>query len=239
MAVLSRRSEFPSMTGLTINPAALVPAGWLFVRVILGVEWIRGGWQKIGDAGWTKAPVGGAVEGFLRGAIAKSTEGEHPEVQGWFADLTRDIFLPNADVLAYLVAYGELLVGLALIIGLLTRLSAIFGVAMNLAFLFAGTTSTNPQMLALGLALAAFGTTAGAYGLDRWVLSWLKEKTGPGLIRTAKFGVVVALAAVVAALAWIASDAETWIAAMAVAAVALAGFGALRQSADSFTDIHK
>ncbi len=234
MAVLSRRIESTSRTGITMNSVALVAAGWLFVRIILGVEWIRGGWEKIGDPGWTKAPVGGAVEGFLRGAIAKS-EGERPEVQGWFADLAGDVFLPNADVFAYLVAYGELLVGLTLIVGLLTRISVLFGVTMNLAFLFAGTTSTNPQMLVLGLALAAFGTTAGAYGLDRWVLPWLKEKTRPGIIRAVQLGVVGALVAVTAALAWIASDAETWIAAAAVAAVVLIVFGALQRGSGSFT----
>jgi thiosulfate dehydrogenase [quinone] large subunit len=209
-----------------------VPAGWLFVRVILGVEWIRGGWEKIGDAGWTKAPVGGAVEGFLRGAIAKS-QGDRPEVQRWFANLTEDVFLPNADIFAYLVAYGELLVGLALIIGLFTRLSVLLGATMNLAFLFAGTTSSNPQMLILGLALAANGTTAGAYGVDRWVLLWLRQRTGPSIIRTAQLGVLVALAAIVAALAWIASDAETWIAAVAIAAMALLLLGAVRQGAGS------
>ena len=232
MAVLSRRIAFPSRAGATVDSAALVSAGWLFIRLILGVEWIRGGWEKIGDGGWTTAPVGGAVESFLRGAIAKS-EGDRPEVQGWFADLTRDVFLPNADVLAYLVAYGELLVGLALIIGLFTRLSVLFGVAMNIAFLFAGTTSTNPQMLVLGLALAAFGATAGAYGVDRWVLPWLRERTGPEFSHAARLGVVGALVVVVAALAWIASNAETWIAAVAIAALALLLLGVVRQGAGS------
>jgi thiosulfate dehydrogenase [quinone] large subunit len=226
---------FPQRIGIAFSSVGLLSASWLFVRIILGVEWMRGGWEKIGDPGWTKSPVGGAVEGFLRGAIAKSTEGEHPEVQVWFADLTRDAFLPNADVLAYLVAYGELLVGLALIVGLFTRLSVLFGVTMNLAFLFAGTTSTNPQMLVLGLALAAFGSTAGAYGLDRWVLPWLEQKAGPEGVRATQFGIVAAVFIFSAALALIASDAETWIAAAAVAAVALIVFGPIRQSAGLLT----
>ncbi len=217
---------FPGLKGFALSRETISPAAWLFVRVILGIEWVRAGWEKIGDPGWTKAPVGGAIEGFLRGAIAKST-GERPEVQAWFANLTKDVFLPNADIFAYLVAYGELLVGLALIAGLLTRLSVLFGVTMNLAFLFAGTTSTNPQMLILGLALATFGNSAGVYGLDRWLLPWLKEKTAPAVIRTAKLGLAVALGVTGAALAWIASDAETWIAALAFAAVAMVVLGAL------------
>ena len=41
------------------------------------------------------------------------------------------------------------------------------GVLMNLAFLFAGSTSTNPQMLVVGLVIALVGGVAvGYYGLD-------------------------------------------------------------------------
>ena len=141
-----------------------LPEAWLFARLVLGIEWMRASFEKIGDPGWTGAPVGGAVQGFLQGAVAKSG-GDHPEVQHWFQTLTDKVFLPNADILAYLVAYGELLVGIALIVGFLTRISVLFGVAMNLAFLFAGTTSTNPQMLVLGLAIASFGASAGILGV--------------------------------------------------------------------------
>jgi thiosulfate dehydrogenase [quinone] large subunit len=43
------------------------------------------------------------------------------------------------------------------------------GVLLNLAFLFAGTTSTNPQMLVVGMViLLAGGVAAGYYGLDRF-----------------------------------------------------------------------
>jgi thiosulfate dehydrogenase [quinone] large subunit len=38
------------------------------------------------------------------------------------------------------VAFGELLVGIALIVGIFTHFSALMGVIMNLAFLFAGST---------------------------------------------------------------------------------------------------
>lgn len=133
--------------------------------------------------------------------------------------------MPNADVFAYLVAYGELLVGIALILGFLTRLSVLPGVAMNLAFLFAGTTSTNPQMLILGLALAGLGAGAGAYGLDRWVLPLLKEKAGPGAIRIAAVSAAAVCGLIVAWLAWITTDAEAWLGGALIAVLALIAFG--------------
>lgn len=225
MAVLSRRMALPERMGAAVNAAALAPAGWLFIRLVLGVEWVRAGWEKIGDAGWTAAPVGAAVEGFLRGAIEKSTTGEHPEVQHWYHTLAEDVFLPNADIFAYLVAYGEFFVGVALIIGLFTRLSALIGVLMNLAFLMAGTSSTNPQMLLLGLGVAALGSAAGVYGVDRWVLPLLKQKVGPRIVHTAFVATMVAVGVVAAGLAWIATDAEIWVVAALIALLALAGSG--------------
>jgi thiosulfate dehydrogenase [quinone] large subunit len=224
MATISRQVQVPHIGVVEFSRESVLPATWLFLRVALGVEWIRAGWEKIGDPGWTASPTGGAVTGFLNGAIAKSTTGEHPEVQGWFANLTDRVFLPNADILAYLVAYGELLVGIALIAGFFTRLTVLFGVTMNLAFLFAGTTSTNPQMLILGLGIAAFGTTAGLYGVDRWILPWLMAKVRIDIAGLARGGAFLAVLAIAAWLAWSMTDVRTWLVAALVAMVAVAMF---------------
>ncbi|HZP25745.1 MAG TPA: DoxX family membrane protein [Dehalococcoidia bacterium] len=222
MATLVRQVHLPHIAATEWTRESVMPAAWLFLRVALGIEWIRAGWEKIGDPGWTASPVGGAVDGFLRGAIAKSTTGDHPEVQSWFANLADRVFLPNSNILAYLVAYGELLVGIALIAGVLTRLSVLFGVTMNLAFLFAGTTSTNPQMLILGLGIAAFGTTAGIYGLDRWLLPWLKTRVRIDIAGMAKAGAFLAVMAIAAWLAWTMTDVRTWLFAAVIALTAMA-----------------
>ncbi len=123
------------------------------------------GWGKVGDSGWTASPAGAALEGFLQGAIAKSAAGPHPEVPHWYHKLIEDVFLPNAELFAYLMSYSELLVGIALAIGLLTRVAALVGVTLNLAFLWAGITSVNPPMALLGLVF--FGHRSGRFGVDR------------------------------------------------------------------------
>lgn len=154
---------------------------WLVARLWLGYEWLMAGVEKVfgdGRARWVGDEAGVAVTGFLNGAIAKSPLAEgfdpvatpHPAVQEWYARLVQDLFLPNATLFSYLVAYGELLVGLALILGLFTRFAALMGVIMNLAFLFAGTTSTNPQLLVVGMLIVLVGgVAAGYYGLDYFV----------------------------------------------------------------------
>lgn len=151
---------------------------WLIVRLWLGYEWLMGGIEKVfgeGSAAWVGDKAGVGVSGFLKGAIAKSPladgfdpiKNPHPAVQEWYAILARDYFLPNAALFGYLVAFGELLVGLALILGIFTHFSALMGVIMNLSFMFAGATSTNPQMIVVGLAIVlAGGVAVGYYGLD-------------------------------------------------------------------------
>src|SRR3712207_6721508 len=101
---------------------------WLIVRLYVGYEWLTGGIEKVfgeGSVVWVGAKAGTAVAGFLKGAIAKSALAEgfdpvktpHPAVQLWYAELCRDVFLPNAALFSYLMAFGELLVGIALIVG--------------------------------------------------------------------------------------------------------------------------
>lgn len=194
------------------------PSGWLFVGLVLGVAWVRAGWEKVGDVGWTAAPAGAAVEGFLKGAIAKSTAGAHPEVPHWYHDLIVDFFLPNPTLFAYLVAYGEVLVGIALVVGLFRRAAALGGVAMNLAYLWAGVTSTNPPLLLLGMGLVFFGHRPGRLGVDGWLFPQLRARIPAFALR---FGREVLFLVALAGGAWlalIATDAGSWAAAAVLAA---------------------
>ena len=72
-----------------------------------------------------------------------------------------------------MVAYGELLVGVALTLGLFTGIAAFFGGFMNMNYLFAGTVSTNPLLFLIQLFLILAWRVAGWYGLDRYILPLL------------------------------------------------------------------
>ena len=71
---------------------------------------------------------------------------------------------------AKLVAWGEVLVGLALLMGALVGLTAFFGIFMNFNYLLAGSASTNPVLLLLGIFLVLAWKVAGHWGLDHWLL---------------------------------------------------------------------
>lgn len=144
---------------------------WLVVRLYLGYAWITAGWKKVTSETWTGDKAGTSLEGFVKGALAKAADGK--DVTGWYANFLEHFVLPNAKLFSYMVAFGEVLVGLGLIVGLLTGIAAFFGAIMNVSFLFAGTLSTNPLLFILATWLVLAWKNAGWYGLDRWALPFL------------------------------------------------------------------
>ena len=89
---------------------------WLIVRVYCGWEWLDAGWAKLQNPTWFGSGAGGALRGFVNGALQK-TSGDHPDVTGWYAAFLQNFVLPNAILFANVVAIGEVLVGIALIHG--------------------------------------------------------------------------------------------------------------------------
>jgi thiosulfate dehydrogenase [quinone] large subunit len=156
-----------------------VYARWLLtvLRVWVGIEWIRASMEKIGSPVWTGGKAGVAVTGFLNNAV-KLNQGDHPAVQGWYASFLRTFALPHATLFSYVVSFGELLVGIGLVLGCLTTAAAFFGATMNMAYLLAGTTSTNPNMLVWQVFLMVAGFNAATIGVDRWLIPYLRSLFG-------------------------------------------------------------
>jgi thiosulfate dehydrogenase [quinone] large subunit len=155
------------------------------IRVWLGWSFLQAGWGKLtaANGAWIGSNAGSSVTSFLNGAIKNAT-GAHPAVHPWYASLAQNFFLPNATLFSYLVAFGETLVGIALIVGLLTRFAAFWGMVLNLAFLFGGSTSTNTEMVVAEVAIVSAGLYASYYGLDTFVLPYLKQRLHIGITPT-------------------------------------------------------
>lgn len=143
---------------------------WSYFSVILR---LYVGWEFL-KAGHEKLTQGFNSTGFLKGAAAKAT-GEHPAVQGWWADFLNNFAIPNSGLFNFLVPWGEFLVGIALIVGIFTTFAAVMGATMNFAFMFSGTTSTNPQMVLLEVFIIVAGFNAAKIGLDYWVIPFVKR----------------------------------------------------------------
>lgn len=142
----------------------------LLIRFYVGYAWISAGIGKVSN--------GFDASGFLQGAIAKAT-GDHPAVQSWWAWFLEQVALPNANLFTFMVEWGEVLVGVGLILGGLTKTAAFFGIVMNMAFLLSGTVSTNPILLILSMFILIAGSNAGRLGLDYYVFRKLNFKRRP------------------------------------------------------------
>ena len=152
---------------------------WIILRIYVGWIWLEAGWEKIMNPVWVGPKAGLALGGFAHGALAKTT-GAHADVSGWYAAWLAHVVIPNAAVFSYIVSFGELFVGIGLILGIFTGIAAFFGAFMNMNYLFAGTISVNPIMFVIELFLILAWRVAGWYGLDRFVLSFLGTPWHPG-----------------------------------------------------------
>jgi thiosulfate dehydrogenase (quinone) large subunit len=158
---------------------------WLVVRLYLGYEWINAGWPKLfgsEHAAWIGN--GSAMKGYLTLATTKLNSGDHPAVAyGWYTSFLNWVVSSGVyHALAWVVAIGEVAVGVALILGAFVGIAAFFGVVMNFNYMFAGSAGVNPLFAILGIFLVLAWRVAGYYGLDRWLLPALGTPDQPGTI---------------------------------------------------------
>lgn len=151
-------------------------AMWFVVRMYVGSEWLLAGLAKV-EEGFG----GAAIKGFALGAL-KKTAGPNPSVQGWYAWFLQHMVIPNAGVWAFAITWGEVAVGLGLLVGALTGIAAGFGLLMNLNYLLAGTVSINPVLGVLGLFLVLSWRVCGWIGFDRVLLPAIGLPWKPGPI---------------------------------------------------------
>ena len=142
---------------------------WLPMRFFLGRDWLSHGAEKIVDPAWMNQ--GEALRGFWEQAVVIPEEGRPPIAYDWFRQFLQ-YMLDNGwhTWFAKLVAWGEVLVGLALLVGALVGLSAFFGTFMNFNYMLAGSSSTNPVLFGLAIFLVLAWKVGGHWGLDRWLL---------------------------------------------------------------------
>ena len=141
---------------------------WLIVRLYLGWEWFSHGLEKVQDPAWQ---TGNALRGFWERSI-QVPEGGRPVVAfDWYRSFLEFLYNSNSHTwFGPLVSWGELLVGLGLILGAFVGVSALFGAFMNWNFIMAGAASTNGLFLVLAILLVLAWKVAGYIGLDYYLL---------------------------------------------------------------------
>jgi thiosulfate dehydrogenase [quinone] large subunit len=145
---------------------------WLPIRLFLGFTWLEAGWHKAISHGWLDG--GTALEGYWKAAVAVSDTGKSSITYDWYRSFIETLLGGgHYSWFAPLIVFGEIAVGLGLIFGVLTGIAAFFGAFMNMAYLLAGSASTNPVLFTFAIGLILAWKVAGYYGVDRWLLPLL------------------------------------------------------------------
>jgi len=134
----------------------LARAALVLLRVYLGVIFLISAVPKL------RGDFAAGLAAFLE---QRAMEQSHP----FYRQFLQEVVLPNTQLFATLVTWGELLVGVLLVLGLLTRLSATVALLLSLNYMFAKgawpwTPSSNDAAFAaisLALVIGAAGRTLG------------------------------------------------------------------------------
>lgn len=113
---MSSLNEFSTKKAAHLWPITLL-------RVYAGVFFLKYGFGKI-----TNPDFADGLAGFVTGNLDKCF--------GFMRPFLESVVIPNNGLFAFLVAWGELLLGIALILGLATRYASIAGAFMVAMFWF-------------------------------------------------------------------------------------------------------
>lgn len=164
-------------TNLSVKPASW--GGWMVVplRLFLGVTFVYAGLQKLTDPQYfnpaARGYIGQQITGFARGSPLH--------------DFLLDVAAPHAVFFGALVAYGELAIGVGVLLGLLLRPAAFFGMLVNLVFFLSADWHVYPYFYGSDLVyffgwltlLLAGPANQVLPALDAWLVTWLVEHAKP------------------------------------------------------------
>jgi uncharacterized membrane protein YphA (DoxX/SURF4 family) len=166
----------------------LAPEGWLaLLRVVVGAWFVKAVWTKLAVAfAWGVLPylsVSPRFVGFHPKRVAEFAAGNPI---GWYKEFLEQTVLPNAALFATLQAWGEVAVGVGLVLGFATRLSAVVGLYLAVNFGLASQWMSFGQqgfhvMLVTSMIVFLFARAGRTWGLDGLTLG--RSGSGRGWLR--------------------------------------------------------
>jgi thiosulfate dehydrogenase [quinone] large subunit len=123
--------------------------GMVWVRVLIGAVWLNGGVEKLLNPSFPK-----------QFAVSLQAGGFISQAPPFFQDFMQAYVVPNAELFAQLMRVGELTLGIALILGLLTNLAALGSIGLSAVILLSqggvglGTGLGSPEFLTINVIVA-------------------------------------------------------------------------------------
>jgi thiosulfate dehydrogenase [quinone] large subunit len=140
---------------------------WVPIRLFVAYQWLSSGWSKFTNPAWMDN--GAALQAYWTNALRMDPR---PVITyDWYRAFIQTLVdLQAWTWFSKVIVFGELAVGIGLLLGAFTGIAALGGMTMNLNFMLAGSASTNPALFVLQLLIFLAWKTAGYYGLDRFLL---------------------------------------------------------------------
>jgi len=160
----------------------------VLLRVVVGAWFVKAVWTKLTLAFlWGVVPYPAVSPRFLAFQPKRVAEFAAGNPVGWYKSFLEETVLPNSSLFATLQTFGEAAVGLGLILGLLTGLTAIVGLYLSLNYGLASQWMSFGQqgfhmLLVTSMIIFYFARAGRTWGLDGVILSrsgrrWLRLVT--------------------------------------------------------------
>jgi thiosulfate dehydrogenase (quinone) large subunit len=154
-----------------LRDSKLMALGWTAMRIWLGVMWIQAGVAKLWGA---ENPAflhnnGAGVAGFAAHGVA---------AYSWWGHFLTGFVVPNAGWIAVLIAVSEFTIGVALCLGLFTRIAAVGSLALLFTYVMSGTASVCAFYALFAIVTLVMWRTSSWLGIDGLVASYRQHHAG-------------------------------------------------------------
>jgi thiosulfate dehydrogenase (quinone) large subunit len=152
-----------------IKQSRVLAVAWTAMRVWLGIMWIQAGMSKLWGA---ENPAflhnnGAGVAGFATHGQAAYT---------WWHTFLHGFVVPNAGAIGVLVALAEFTIGVALCLGLFTRLAALASLGLLFTYVMSGTASVCAFYALFAIVILTMWRTASWIGVDGLIANYRKGR---------------------------------------------------------------
>jgi thiosulfate dehydrogenase [quinone] large subunit len=175
VALLSNPSELGTPRAFQwLAGSKVMAVAWTAVRVWLGIMWIQAGMAKLWGA---ENPAflhnnGAGVAGFAaHGTPAYS----------WWGSFLHSFVVPNAGWIGVLVAVAEFTIGVALVLGLFTRVAAFASLGLLFTYVMSGTASVCGFYALCALVVLVMWRTSSWIGVDGVIAGYRQRHQDPQL----------------------------------------------------------
>ena len=146
-----------------LKNSLFIASTFVIARIYLSYMWLSNAENKI-------------VYDFSIGSMLES-QVNSGSLPSWWAGFMKIFVLPNTNLFEALVTIGEFSVGIALLLGVFTRFSALMGALMNFSFLMTFQATLDLQMLIIHVFIILIAGNASRIGLDPYIKNYLSKYT--------------------------------------------------------------